>query len=153
NVTVPMSGWQYRAVFTDRAGIARTRAATLTVNPLTPTVSLSPVSLTYGTALANSQLGGTTSTPGRFTYTTDAGAALDAGSHQEAVTFTPDDAVNYRSVATSVTVNVGQATPAVTVVSPVGLTYGTALANGQLSGTATWVVKGQTVSVAGTYRY
>jgi hypothetical protein len=39
-------------------------------------------------------------------------------------------------------------------VSPVNLTYGTALANGQLSsGSATWTVGGLTVIVAGTFSY
>ena len=51
------------------------------------------------------------------------------------------------------TVNVAQATPTVVSVNPVNITYGTALANGQLSGTASWTVNGSTVTVPGTFTY
>ena len=44
------------------------------------------------------------------------------------------------------------ATPTVSV-QPVSITFGTALDDSQLSGTATWVVGGQTVSVPGTFSY
>ena len=49
---------------------------------------------------------------GTFTYTSDAGKLLNAGNGQhEAVTFTPDDLVDYTPVTTSVVVNVIQASP------------------------------------------
>ena len=49
-------------------------------------------------------------------------------------------------------VNVAQAAPA-EIVNPVSITYGTALSNTQLSGTATWTVGGNPVTVAGTFTY
>jgi hypothetical protein len=120
------------------------------------------VNITYGTALANAQLSGTATVivngqtvtvAGTFTYTSAAGTVLDAGNGQgEAVTFTPSDSTDYTTATTTVVVNVARATPQLSV-DPVNITYGTALANGQLSGTATWIVAGQSVSVAGTFSY
>ena len=137
---------------------------TLTVNIAreTPTVSVNPVNITYGTALANSQLSGTATwtigadpvtVAGTFTYTTAAGTVLHAANGQsEAVTFTPNDITDYTTVSLSVTVNVARATPIVSV-NPVNLISGTALANSHLSGTATWTIGGNPVTVAGTFTY
>ncbi len=135
----------------------------VTVGQATPSVTVSPVSITYGTALANSQLGGTAtflvngvSTPvaGTYTYTSAAGTVLNASgtAYSENVTFTPTDSTDYTTASTTVSVTVGQATPSVTV-SPVSITYGTALANSQLGGTATFLVNGVSTPVAGTYTY
>jgi len=133
------------------------QAATITVG-----ASVNPVNITYGTPLANTQLSGTATAivngqtvtvAGTFTYTSGAGTVLGAGKGQsEAVTFTPIDSTDYTTATTTVVVNVAQATPQESV-NPVNITYGTALANGQLSGTATWIVAGQSVSVAGTFSY
>jgi hypothetical protein len=129
----------------------------------TPIVAINPVSITYGTALANSQLSGvaiftlrgnTVIVPGAFTYTSAAGSVPNAGNAQSTtVTFTPTDTTDYASVSSSVFVTVAQATPTVASVNPVNLTYGTTLANGQLSGAATFVVGGSTVSVPGVFTY
>ena len=59
----------------------------LIVTPATPSVTVSPVNLTYGTPLANTQLSGTfngspVTTQGTFTYTTAAGTLLYAGNGQ-----------------------------------------------------------------------
>ncbi len=128
----------------------------------TPIVAINPVSITYGTALDNSQLSGTAIfalpgkiavVPGTFTYTSAAGTVPNAGDGQkEDVTFTPNDTTTYASVSSSVLVNVAQGTPEVTV-APVGITYGTALDNSQLSGTATFTVDGKSVTVPGTFTY
>jgi sugar lactone lactonase YvrE len=138
-----------------------TTSVTVNVSPATPNVSVSPVNLIYGTALANSQLSGTATwtvkgapvtVPGTLSYTTP-GMVLGAGNSQtKSVTFTPDDTTDYAPAATSVTVNVSPATPNVSV-DPVNLTYGTALADGQLSGTAMWTVNGAPVTVPGTFSY
>ena len=132
------------------------------VSEATPTVSVGPVSITYGTALSNSQLGGTAtatvggntvSVPGTFIYTSAAGTVPDAGKGQsESVTFTPSDSTDYAAVSTTVSVNVAAATPTVSV-NPVNLTDGTALSNSQLSGSATWTVGGNSISVPGTFTY
>ena len=56
----------------------------------TPTVTVNPVDITHGAALANSQLTGTSSVPGSFSFATDAGKVLNAGNGQsESVIFTP----------------------------------------------------------------
>lgn len=51
-----------------------------------------------------------------------------------------------------ITLNVTPATPTVTV-NPVSIPLGTALNNTQLTGSATWTVNGQLVSVPGTFTY
>ena len=129
----------------------------------TPTVAINPVNIAYGTALANSQLSGiaiitlggnTVVVPGTFTYSTAAGSVLTAGNGQsEAVTFTPNDTTDYTTVSSNVIVSVAQATPTVGSVNAVNITYGTALANAQLSGTAMFTVGGNSVTVSGTFTY
>ena len=94
---------------------------------ITPSVqaTVNPVNITYGTALANSQLAGaatamvngqSVNVPGTFSYATAAGTALNAGNGQsEQVTFTPTDTTEFSSVQTTVAVNVAQADATVTV--------------------------------------
>ena len=90
--------------------------ANLVITPATPTVSsVNPVNLGYGTALANSQLSGTASVPGMFSYTTAAACQLSAGNGQsEDVTFTPSDTLDYNTASATATVNVAPATLTVT---------------------------------------
>ena len=81
--TGDMTGNEYEASFMNQAGGATTSPATLTVIPLTTTVTgVNPVDITYGTAVDDSQLSGaatatvggqTVSVPGTFIYTTAAG--------------------------------------------------------------------------------
>jgi hypothetical protein len=150
----PMDSVDYQAVST---------SVTVKVSQATPTVTVNPVNLPYGTALNNTQLSGTASfivngqsvpVAGTFTYTSAsaAGDVLAGGTHTESVTFTPTDAIDYKAVSISVTVTVAPVMPTVTV-NAVNITYGTALKNSQLSGAATFVVNGQTVTVAGTFAY
>ena len=97
----------------------------MNVAQATPTVTINPVTIIYGTALANSQLSGTvTSTvdgnsvavPGTFTYTSPPSSPLPIGNNQsEAVTFTPTDTTDYTTVSLNVTVNVLPIPPTVTV--------------------------------------
>jgi archaellum component FlaF (FlaF/FlaG flagellin family) len=89
------------------------------VSQATPTVSVKPVNINYGTALSNGQLDGTATwtvggnpltVTGTFTYTTAAGIVSSAGTGQsEAVTLTPSDSTDYTTAATTVTVNLAQA--------------------------------------------
>ncbi len=136
---------------------------TVNVAQATPTLTLTPINLGYGTALDNTQISGTATVtvggtilnvPGTFTFTSANGTTLNGGSAQnEPVTFTPADTTDYRTVSSSVTVNVStHATPIVNV-NAVSLTYGTALANSQLSGFAIFTLRGNTVVVQGTYVY
>ena len=155
--TAPADAGSYTVVasFAGSADYATGSSAALpfTVTPATLTgVSVKAVNIIYGTVLANSQLSGTASVAGSFSYTSAAGTLLTAGNgHSEAVTFTPTNA-DYTTAASTVTVNVSRATPTVTV-NPVNIIYGTALANSQLSGTANWTVNGRLVSVLGTFTY
>jgi hypothetical protein len=106
--------------------------ATLIVNPATPNVTFNtPAPLTYGTALANNQVSGSATwtvngslvtVAGTYSYSTDAGTVLGAGSHTESVTFTPTDSTDYNPVTGSVIVTVNKATPTVSV-SDAGGTY------------------------------
>ena len=142
---------------------AATSAVTVNVAAATPTATVNPVNIAYGTALANGQLSGTAqatvngntvNVPGTFAFATAAGAVLFVGNGQtENVTFTPTDSNDYSAAATTATVNVAPATPTVVSVNPVNITYGAALANGQLSGTAQAIVNGATVSVPGTFAF
>jgi len=125
-------------------------------------VTISPISITYGTALTNTVLksngnatyvvnGQTVVVAG--TYSVVGSSLLNAGDNQTVqVVFAPNDGVTYKNVQTSVTVNVAKATPKVSVNS-VNIVVGTALNDNQLFGTATFVVNGQTVSVTGTFMY
>ena len=144
-----------------------TVSTTVTINVSsqgTPTVFVNPVNITYGTKLANTQLASNSAifllgaqvidVPGAFTYTSAAGSVLSAGNSQtEAVTFTPTDTASYTTVASTATVNVAQATPIINTVNPLNITYGTALANGQLSGTASFTVGGSSVNVPGAFSF
>jgi hypothetical protein len=136
-------------------------APSFAVTTVQPTVGVDAVNITYGTPLDNSQLSGSASwtvdgtpviVPGTFTYTSAsvAGSVLNAGNGQtEAVTFTPNDSTDYTTAATTVLVNVQQATPQVSV-SDNGGPY-----NGQpfaAQATATGV-GGVTVQGSFTYAY
>ncbi len=102
----------------------------VTVNQATPTLNIKPVNITFGTALANGQLSGASaswtvggtvvSVTGTFAYNSP-GTVLGAGAGQSrAVTFTPDDTIDYTSATGSVIVNVAQATPSVKVTDASG---------------------------------
>ncbi len=121
----------------------------------TPTINwANPTAITYGTALSNTQLDATAtwsvggvleSVAGTFAYTSGAGTVLHAGNAQElSVTFTPTDAIDYKSTSGSAHIDVTQATPTINWANPAAITYGTALSNTQLDATA---------SVAGTFTY
>ena len=90
---------------------------TVNVGQATPKVSVNPVKLTYGTALANSQLKGTATfivngttvlVPGTYVYTSAAGTVLAASTsaYTEAVTFTPNNTTDYTQVSTTTKVTV-----------------------------------------------
>src|SRR5262249_19615456 len=125
-----------------------------------------PADIGQGTALGNAQLNATATTkvgssfvtlPGTFVYNPASGTVLPAGQGQAlSVTFSPADTTQYAGASAQVSLNVVagqvQVTPTLTV-SPVNITYGTALDNSQLSGTATATVNNQTVNVTGTFTF
>ena len=98
--------------------VSASATTTFIIAPATPQVSVNPVKLTYGTALANSQLSGTAtltvngkqiSVPGTFSYTSAAGTvvAASATAYTEAVTFTPKSTIYATLTQLSVLVTVG----------------------------------------------
>jgi ELWxxDGT repeat protein len=104
-----------------------------------------PLDIVYGTTLSASQLNGTSSIEGTFSYTPAIGAKLNAGSNQNLlVTFTPANSANYTSTTKQVTINVSKATPSISWSSPSDIIYGTTLSPTQLNATS---------SVDGTFSY
>ena len=121
---------------------------------VTPTITWnSPADITYGTALNTTQLNATASVPGTFVYTPAAGTVLNAGNQILHVDFTPTDTGTYNNASKNVSINVLKATPTISWGNPADITYGTALSGTQLNATATAVVNGVTVSVAGVFTY
>ncbi|HVS35511.1 MAG TPA: hypothetical protein VMS17_08015, partial [Gemmataceae bacterium] len=117
--------------------------------------TITPLGSNQLDAVAQTMVGGSlVALPGVFTYTPASGTELAAGPHQALnVVFKPNDAA-YAGAAATVFINVlsGPLTPTLTL-NPVNITYGTALANGQLSGTAVVTINNQTVDVAGVFSY
>jgi len=75
----------------------------------TPTISVLPLAqqITAGQSLARSALsGGTSSTPGTFTFTDPSIVPSTTGNYTAAVTFTPNDLVNYTTTTTTAIVTV-----------------------------------------------
>jgi hypothetical protein len=82
------------------------------------------------------------------------GFLLDAGPHTVAATYLPDSGAYLVSGAGGIGHQVRAATPTLTLHSPIVLTYGTALDDGQLAGSsAAWTVGGQPVSVGGGFHF
>ena len=144
--------------------------APMTVTLAAPTVTVNPVTLTYGTAYHRRLATGRVRERDRRLrqhrscqrcvhllqrQQRQPAPVLKAGNGQtKSVTFTPNDTTDYHAAVINavVTIDVGQATPAVTV-NPIAMTYGTALANSQLGGIATWIVNGSPANVSGTYTF
>ncbi|MBX2963586.1 MAG: gliding motility-associated C-terminal domain-containing protein [Cyclobacteriaceae bacterium] len=84
----------------------------LLVNKATPVVTWNtPSAITYGTALSAAQLNASASVAGTFIYSPATGTILNAGTNQElSVSFTPNDAVNYNVVGSTVLLEVTKAT-------------------------------------------
>ncbi|HEV3342173.1 MAG TPA: Ig-like domain-containing protein, partial [Pirellulales bacterium] len=138
---------------TDYTTVAAT--ATINVDQATPAITwANPAEITYGTALSSVQLDATASVPGTLTYTPVLGTVLPTGNGQTlSVSFAPDDATDYTTVAATATINVDQATPSITWANPAEISYGTTLSSTQLDAMASWAVNGSNQPVAGTYTY
>jgi RHS repeat-associated protein len=95
-----------------------------TVSPGTPAITWpTPADIPFGTALGATQLDATASVPGTFVYTPASSAVIDAGNNQTlSVTFTPRDTTDYLAATKSVSINVRQAIPTVSV-TDAGGTY------------------------------
>jgi hypothetical protein len=129
----------------DNPSITGSAIESVTAGKTTPTITWpTPAPITYGTALSATQLNATSSVAGTFVYSPAAGAILSAGPQTLRVTFAPTDTTNYTTASGSVTLQVNQATPAITWATPASITYGTALSAAQLNATS---------NVAGNFVY
>jgi hypothetical protein len=128
----------------------------LVINQATPTVTwATPADITFGTPLAPAQLDASASVSGAFRYTPAANTILSTGQDQTlSVTFTPDDAVDYKPVTKTTSINVRQSaqkvTPTIAWPDPAAIAYGTPLGAAQLDSTASY--SGTTVTGTFTYR-
>jgi len=135
-----------------------TQFVSITVNQVATTVTWrNPARINYGTALSATQLNATASVPGAFVYDPALGTVLSAGTHQLAVTFTPNDSVDYAVSTGTVSITVNQATPTITWANPAGITYGAPLsaaqlnATGSVPGVLTYTPAAGTILTAGTH--
>ena len=133
----------------------------VSITPATPTLSVDPVVETYGATTPTGFLSGTATIPyggqsasvgGGIMFCSQVPPLLGVGQYTESVHFLPYDTIDFYPVLGTVSITVNPATPTVSV-NPVTINNGTALANSQLSGTATWTVNGQLVNVPGMFRY
>jgi N-acetylneuraminic acid mutarotase len=134
----------------DNNFLAASAAQSTTATQATPVITWpAPATITYGTALGNTQLDATatyngTTVAGTFVYTPAKNTVLTAGTQTLSVTFTPNKTADFTSASASVLLQVNQATPKITWTKPAAITYGTALSSTQLDATA---------SVPGTFVY
>ena len=146
----------YNAVSTG-AVVTITRAAATLTWP-------APQNIVYGAALGSAQLNATANVPGTFAYSPSAGAALVAGSHVIAVTFTPADGANYSGASTTRTLTVVRAPLAIAAnnaakafgaplpafsATPTGLVNGDSMAS--LGGLLTLTTSATASSAVGAY--
>lgn len=88
----------------------------------TPTVTVQNITKTYdGKTLTNSDIKGTASVEGNWSFVADVSGMVNAGTYKEvAVKFVPTDAVNYSEVEDTITVTINKATPTITVETETG---------------------------------
>lgn len=117
----------------------------VTINKADPIITwATPKSITYGTALSNTQLNASASVAGGFTYLPAIGTIPGAGDQTLTVNFTPTDTANYNNASKQVSLSVSKADPVITWAKPTAITYGTALDGTQLNASA---------DVAGDFSY
>jgi hypothetical protein len=133
------------ATATDAAGDTSEFSADITAK-VRPSGTVAPDNLTYGTALAGSQLGGSLGgVAGSFAFTgPDNGTVLQvSGSpYTEAFLFTPTDTADYTTAAGTVAVTINKANQTITWGNPPDITYGTALGAAQLNAAVAGVAGG-----------
>ena len=96
--------YPFTAVYNPAAGFSTSSGSnSLTVVKATPVISwVTPASVVAGTMLGSAQLNATASTLGVFVYTPPAGTKVVTGTQALSVTFTPSDAVDYKTASASV---------------------------------------------------
>jgi Bacterial Ig-like domain (group 3)/FG-GAP-like repeat len=120
------------------------------INPVLTIDWPTPAPITYGTPLSATQLDASSGgVAGAFVYAPPAGTVLPAGVQTLSVNFTPNDIIDFTTVAANVQLLVNQATPTITWPTPAPITYGTPLSAAQLDASATGVAGG----LAGNFVY
>jgi hypothetical protein len=109
-------------------------SGTATAPPLSVTWA-TPAAITYGTALSSTQLDAVANVPGNFVYSPVAGTVLRAGTQQLSATFTPTDTTDYKQTDVTTSLQVSQATPAISW-TPAPLQLDGKLGAAQLDATA-----------------
>ena len=93
-----------------------------TIGRATPAVAWNPpAAIVYGTALSTSQLDASADVAGDYLFSPAAGALLGAGVRTLSVTFMPTDATDFNTVEATTTIQVGRATPTVSVIDNGGV--------------------------------
>ncbi|WP_229668952.1 beta strand repeat-containing protein, partial [Edaphobacter acidisoli] len=121
---------------------------TVTVGQSTPVITwANPAPIQYGTILWTTQLDAVAtnngnSVNGSYAYsynggTQAMGAILPVGTYTLSVIFTPSNPTAFTSATATTTIQVNQATPAITWATPTAVTYGAPLDSIQLNATAT----------------
>jgi subtilisin-like proprotein convertase family protein len=118
--------------------------------PVNPLLAWSPGALTYGSALGAAHLNATathngTNVPGTFVYSPTTGAILNSGNQTLSVTFTPTDTANFRTVSTTVAINVAKA-PLTLAANNATRGYGDA--NPTFTGSSSGVQNGDTLTAS-----
>jgi FixJ family two-component response regulator len=96
-----------------------------------------PEPVVYGTLVSELQLNAKAFIPGSFEYTPALGSLLAAGEHMLSAVFTPEDASNYSSSRSSVSLTVAKATPFISWPTPEPISLGGALGATQFNAKAT----------------
>jgi hypothetical protein len=139
--TAPNAGTANQTVIFTPADTTNYTLATVqvsvTVNRATPVITKAPVAATiiYGQPLSAATLsGGTAAVAGMFAFASPT-TAPNAGTGNQAVTFTPIDTANYTPATVQISVTVNRATPVITK-APVAATiiYGQPLSAATLTG-------------------
>jgi hypothetical protein len=130
------------------------KSVTLTVNKASPVITwTAPAAINYGTALSSTQLDAKANVPGTFVYTPALGTVLTAGIHSLCYTFTPTATADYLTETACVNLTVNKATPTITWPTPAPVIFPTALSTTQLDASASWIVGGVKVTLAGSFVY
>ncbi len=145
---LPAGSHTLSVTFTPSNGVSYAPAQAtvpLTVIRGTPVISWpAPETITYGSALNETQLNANASVPGTFLYNPGPGAVLAVGKHTPSVLFTPSNLSDYTPAQAAMQLSVAQATPVIGWREPDPIYSATPLGPAQLNARA---------SVPGTFTY
>jgi CSLREA domain-containing protein len=136
------------ATFTPSAGAdysVVTASVTMTVSKATPVINwATPEPINCCNPITATQLNATAPVAGAFTYNRTVGTVLPPGSWPLSVNFVPNDAADYNTAASNVTLIINKGNPVIVWTVPVSIPYGSPLGAKQLDAEA---------AVNGTFTY